>query len=366
MSQQTPADSDLPPSEGADPAPVTRGQSRPPRTAPATPRTPLVILGTFAIVSLTLGWVLGLPFVLMSPIDRQEFPLGLVYNLIIFTPALAAVIAYLLERRQPASVLYGHVAQTPGETRKLRPQSLTDALGITPLRPVKRLLGWSVLALLLFFGLSMVALPLGAALGVYPFDSSLPVFVQALEYRLGQDPTEFIATGLLVEVALIFALAVISVFLHAGQEMGWRGYLFPRLQLRWGTVSAVLISGVLAGLLLRHSSGEGNHQEIALSDAAVAMALPNRHGLTRQSSSLGGASAFYGVYAAAEGHVAVGALEQHFAQALTQQLNIDPDADIRGQLQRALAACTAAQWQAWGEEHGHPLTALTCLEQPST
>ena len=248
MSQQTPADSDLPPSEGADPAPVTRGQSRPPRTAPATPRTPLVILGTFAIVSLTLGWVLGLPFVLMSPIDRQEFPLGLVYNLIIFTPALAAVIAYLLERRQPASVLYGHVAQTPGETRKLRPQSLTDALGITPLRPVKRLLGWSVLALLLFFGLSMVALPLGAALGVYPFDSSLPVFVQALEYRLGQDPTEFIATGLLVEVALIFALAVISVFLHAGQEMGWRGYLFPRLQLRWGTVSAVLISGVLSGL----------------------------------------------------------------------------------------------------------------------
>lgn len=126
------------------------------------------------------------------------------------------------------------------------------------------------------------------------------------------------------------------------------------------------VSGVLAGLLLRHSSGEGNHQEIALSDAAVAMALPNRHGLTRQSSSLGGASAFYGVYAAAEGHVAVGALEQHFAQALTQQLNIDPDADIRGQLQRALAACTAAQWQAWGEEHGHPLTALTCLEQPST
>lgn len=222
--------------------------ARRPRVAPATPRTPLVILGTFIISALALGWLLTIPFVLMTPVQREEYPLGLVYNLFILTPAVAALIAYLMERRHSVSVLYTHAASTDEAPQALRPQNLTDALGITPLRPVKRLLGWSVLALLLFFGLSMAALPLGAALGVYPFDSSLPVFVQALEYRLGQDPTEFIATGLLVEVLLIFGLAAASVFLHAGQEMGWRGYLFPRVQLRWGTGVAVLISGAAAGL----------------------------------------------------------------------------------------------------------------------
>lgn len=124
------------------------------------------------------------------------------------------------------------------------------------------------------------------------------------------------------------------------------------------------VSAALAALLRRQSTGEGSREEVALSDAAAAMALPNRHGMTHPSSPLGGASAFYDVYPAAEGHVAVGALEPHFAQALAQQLGIDPNADPRGQLEDAFGRRTAAQWQAWGEEHGHPLTAVTRLGSP--
>ncbi len=187
-----------------------------------------------------------MPLVLMDPAERLEAPMELYYNLFMLSPALAAVGAYLLERRHSVATLYGHIRD--GDADRFRPQTLPEALGITPLRPVGRLLSWSVLALLLFFILSLAALPVGGALGVYPFDSSMPIFVQNLGYRLGHDPTEFIATGLMVEVGVIFGMAVVLVFLHAGQEMGWRGYLYPRVQQRWGVLPAVGITGVASGL----------------------------------------------------------------------------------------------------------------------
>ncbi|WP_261624656.1 CPBP family intramembrane glutamic endopeptidase [Nesterenkonia marinintestina] len=221
------------------------------RTSPATPRTPLVLLGSFALLTLALGWAVAARALFEDPQQRTTELTGTVYNLFILTPAVAAVIIYLFERRQPASVLYGHIGRRDdggAAGRALRPQTITDALGITPLRPLGRLFGWSVLALLLFLGLSAAAIPVGAALGVFPLDASMPIFLQDLERRLGHDAAEFLTTGLAVEFLLIIGWAVVNVFVHAGQEIGWRGYLFPRLHLRWGAVPAVLITGVLNGL----------------------------------------------------------------------------------------------------------------------
>ncbi|MDS2173036.1 CPBP family intramembrane metalloprotease [Nesterenkonia sp. CL21] len=240
----------------------------PVRTAPATPRTPLVIMSTYLILALALGWLIGLPLVLMEAPDRHAAPLDIFFNLFMLSPALAAVAVHVMERRQPAQVLYGHLARTREAepdadaehdaehdsaadvdiTTRLRPQTVTDALGITPLRPVSRLISWSVLGILLFFAFSMAALPIGGLLGVYAFDPSMPVFVQDLGQRLGHDPTEFIATGLMVEAGIIFAAALGFVFLHVGAEIGWRGWFFPRAQLRWGTTRAVLITGAANGL----------------------------------------------------------------------------------------------------------------------
>lgn len=118
------------------------------------------------------------------------------------------------------------------------------------------------------------------------------------------------------------------------------------------------VSAALALLWARGEDGAGGHAVVALADAAHALALPNRHRMTDPRSPLGGAAPNYGIYPAAEGHVAVGALEPHFAAALVEGLGLDPQGDVRAQLADALSRHDAAHWQAWGEERGIPLTAL--------
>ncbi len=64
----------------------------------------------------------------------------------------------------------------------------------------------------------------------------------------------------------------------------------------------------------------------------------------------------YGVYAAREGHVAVAALEPHFAARLREELGV---AELtREALEAALGARTAAEWEAWADQRDLPLAAL--------
>lgn len=122
------------------------------------------------------------------------------------------------------------------------------------------------------------------------------------------------------------------------------------------------VSGTLAALYARvRDGGAGRHVVVSLSGAAEAIALPLRYGMTHRSSPLGGASPFYAVYRAATGRVAVGALEPHFARALTETLGIHDDHDVAAQLSAAFAGQTAEYWQSWGEERAIPITAVKAL-----
>ncbi len=216
--------------------------------APGTPHAPLTVLSTYIAVTWALAWIAASPVVFADAADRGAQPLQTYYNLVMLTPLLGAIIAYVVERRHVRNRRRESLSSADGVSTPAQPQPLVDALGITPLRPLGRLIGWSLLSLMLFFGFSMAALGVGALLGVYPLDPSLPIFVRELETRLGHEATEFIATGLAVEIAQIFLGAVVLVFIHAAQEMGWRGYLFPRLQVRWGPAWGVLITGIASGL----------------------------------------------------------------------------------------------------------------------
>lgn len=98
----------------------------------------------------------------------------------------------------------------------------------------------------------LVALPIGSLLGVYEAD--LESFSAYREVVLSQ----LAATGesdlpISIEVLAISQLlaipvgAVINLPPALGEEIGWRGWLFPRL-MRLGAVPAIAISGVVWGI----------------------------------------------------------------------------------------------------------------------
>lgn len=112
----------------------------------------------------------------------------------------------------------------------------------------------------------------------------------------------------------------------------------------------------VAALLGRGPTGPGCYVEVALSEAAADMARPFRWGMTAPGALLGGGFPAYGVYASADGWVALAALEPHFHRRLFDALHVD---DTHEALATVLATRTGAEWAAWAAEHDVPLAVVT-------
>lgn len=95
------------------------------------------------------------------------------------------------------------------------------------------------------------------------------------------------------------------------------------------------------------------HVRVSLEEAARAAGEALRHGLTGPGGLLGGALPGYGIYATADGHVAVAALEPQFAAALAEHVG-----RTREELAAAFAGRTTAQWEVFAAERDLPVTGL--------
>lgn len=116
------------------------------------------------------------------------------------------------------------------------------------------------------------------------------------------------------------------------------------------------VSDALALLMARGRDGAGRYTAVALGSIADELAAPLRYGLTTTDGILGGGAAFYGLYAAREGWVALAALEPAFARRLAEALGVD--ATDRAALETAFLARTAAEWEAWARERDLPIAAV--------
>lgn len=115
--------------------------------------------------------------------------------------------------------------------------------------------------------------------------------------------------------------------------------------------------GAALGLLLARERGAGaGYAEVALAEVAADFGAPLRHGLTAPGGLLGGGLPAYGVYAAREGHLAVAALEPHFAARLRDELGVE--ALTRPVLEAEFGRRTAAEWERWANERDLPLAAV--------
>jgi alpha-methylacyl-CoA racemase len=116
------------------------------------------------------------------------------------------------------------------------------------------------------------------------------------------------------------------------------------------------VSAALALLLGRERGRGAGRAEVALSDAAAELAAPLAHGLTAPGGLLGGGLPAYALYRAAEGWVAVAALEPHFRRRLLDELGV-PD-DSAATFEEAFRARTAEEWERWADERDLPVAAV--------
>ena len=114
-------------------------------------------------------------------------------------------------------------------------------------------------------------------------------------------------------------------------------------------------AAALALLLGRERGKPAGYAEVALSDAAAAMAEPLTYGCTATGAILGGGIPEYNLYRAREGWVAVAALEPHFRKRIEKALGVVSTVE---EYQTAFAAKSAAEWQEWGQQLDIPIVAV--------
>ena len=183
-------------------------------------------VGVFLALAFGLSWLVALPLWFGDGLTSPWFTLTAVAMMM--TPAVAALIVVFFVER---------------------PQLKAWTLGLWPLKPVRRLLGYGALGIVVSIALVLIALPIGALLGVYPADFvNFSAFQQILDQQTGGAPLPM-STGMLValQLAILPSAALINLIPALGEELGWRGWLLPKL-MPLGTLPALVISGVIWGL----------------------------------------------------------------------------------------------------------------------
>jgi len=186
-------------------------------------------VGVFLLIAFGLSWLIALPLWLGDGLLSPWF--GLVALAMMFTPGIAATIVVFFVERPPAKA---------------------RALGLWPLRPAGRFVRHLALGLVVPVVLVVGAILVGALLGVYPADFvRFSAFQQALDQQLAAAgvPDVPVPVQLLVVLQLVNILfaAFINLVPALGEEVGWRGWLLPKL-MPLGAVPAILVSGVVWGL----------------------------------------------------------------------------------------------------------------------
>jgi membrane protease YdiL (CAAX protease family) len=176
----------------------------------------------FLVIAFVISWPLFLvPLFLkeMDPVNQQLLTQGL-WACAMWGPGIAALISTLLIEKQPF-----------------------QNLRLNTLGP-KRYYLWAWFLPVVFSVLAgLFTLTFGLAKADFTFS--------AMRLALAAAPgAEDVSLGMIVAVQILLAITLapfFNVLFALGEELGWRGYLFPKL-LPLGQWKAVLISGTIWGL----------------------------------------------------------------------------------------------------------------------
>lgn len=121
------------------------------------------------------------------------------------------------------------------------------------------------------------------------------------------------------------------------------------------------VSSTLAALLVRERTGLGGRHRVALDDAARLAGSAVRHELMGPGGPLGGLLPTYRIYATSDGHVALAAIESHFASRVHDQIGQTAE-----ELEAAFAGAPTAHWEELAGQLDIPLVGITAADQSPT
>lgn len=208
-------------------------------------RVPWRAVIVFTVLALGLAWAACAPlWVSGLGLAHPQFMLWTV--LMMYAPAVAALVVVLWVRR---------------------PHRVTELLGLWPIRPLGRTIGFCVLALLGLCTLPLLAMVLGGALGLVDLDlQNLSGMAQNPALAAADLPLQLL---LVVTIAALPVNTLISALATLGEEVGWRGWLLPNL-LPLGTWPALVLTGLIWGvwhaplILLGYNFGYTDVRGVAL------------------------------------------------------------------------------------------------------
>jgi uncharacterized protein len=180
----------------------------------------------FVLASTVLAWLVCLPLWL-DPAGLRSVHALWVPLVMMFTPALATVV----------------VTWRPG---RIPFRTTLPDLGITPVRPLGRIISYSVGAIFLMIGVIAAGIGIAVSFGLVRLDLDHFSGYRAL-LPDGAPAAAPIGVLVLVQVSLLPIAAVFNGVLAFGEEVGWRGWLLPALQ-PLGSWPALLITGVIWGI----------------------------------------------------------------------------------------------------------------------
>jgi membrane protease YdiL (CAAX protease family) len=182
-------------------------------------------VGVFVVIAYALAWVVALPLWRSGRLHSPFLPV--VELAMMLTPSLAALATTFLV---------------------LKPERPGRYLGLLPVRPLRRLLAFAAIALLMPAIVAFAALGVGAATGTVRVGLAVGGFTPA-NLLIPQPPPTGIAAStftliLLITIPLNSVTAAIAAL---GEELGWRGLLLPALR-PLGTWPALALTGTIWGL----------------------------------------------------------------------------------------------------------------------
>lgn len=215
-------------------------------------------IGLYVVLALGLAWLVTLPIWLMGidlspslpavkemgepgsgpmPTEGELFTQSLIAQVcgvvMMFTPGIAAVITLMV-----SGVKFSRVFPMLGAGRPVRvPGFRPRAAGNWPY--VRRLLLGLVATLAVTL---LIALVITIATPVWPANGHTLAHQSAS--ALGMP----LALFLIMQFAMIPVGAIFNALPSAGEELGWRGYLYPALTQRLGFAWAVVVGGAIWGL----------------------------------------------------------------------------------------------------------------------